>query len=481
MKFILNEKYMLKERFFLLEADNPDAVKILAELSQAINNSKQSIDNFINNLTTLTEKDPPSSNVNEIKKLISSLKTIAENKELSDILSKENKAIKDKSLLKMITDINKSFAILVDAISDLDAKLTNDISSVETTDYNSITKTAEDLISKIDAFADGKAQLLASKKAKKDSRSKTDTWEAKFNYALTPEEKEKVWLEFYATTFGKENVDQIRKLNQGTGAFTSECLEMGFDANENPFIYFLKNNKNLLKLLNAFSYGALHNAFVRDYVTDAMLRGKGTLSTDNVIFSKSLYSDHYDDLLEYLRLQSEALNYLKNKTFITATLTKRYTDKPNDFIIDLFYAPGNTLAVERQAGNIKGKLKSLLQIRKELEGCFGISVEAQAKANQKEKLTDSALQVILTKLNKNKTDAIALIRYAYEKLRDANNVSSLQKIISEYPEIASADINESDIKRVGGLIANYVIRPGKEFSDFVNAIAKDVGIKGGTK
>jgi hypothetical protein len=256
---------------------------------------------------------------------------------------------------------------------------------------------------------------------------------------------------------------------------------MGFDANENPFIYFLKNNKNLLKVLNAFSYGALHNAFVRDYVTDAMLRGKGALGTDNVIFSPSLYSDHYDDLLEYLHLQSEALNYLKTKKFITATLAQRYTDKPNDFIIDLFYAPGNTLAVERQAGNIKGKLKSLLQIRKELEGCFDISLEAQAKDDQKEKLTNSALQAILTKLNRNKTDAIALIRYVYEKLRDANNVDSLQKIISKYPEIASADINESDIKRVGGLISNYIIKPGKEFEDFVSAIAKDIGIKGGTE
>jgi hypothetical protein len=175
MKFILNEKYILKERFVLLEADNPDAVKALTELSQTIDNSKQSINNFINNLTTLIEKDPPSPNANEIKKLISSLKVISEGKELSNILSDDNKAIKDKSLLKLIADINKNFAILVDAISDLDTKMTNDIGSVETADYNGITKTAEDLISKIDAFAEGKAQLLASKKAKKDSRSKTDT------------------------------------------------------------------------------------------------------------------------------------------------------------------------------------------------------------------------------------------------------------------------------------------------------------------
>ncbi len=256
---------------------------------------------------------------------------------------------------------------------------------------------------------------------------------------------------------------------------------MGFDANENPFIYFLKNNKNLLKALNAFSYGALHNAFVRDYVTDAMLRGRGTLGTDNIIFSQSLYSDHYEDLLEYLRLQSAALKCLKNNKFITATLAKRYAGKPNDFIIDLLYSPGNTLAIEKQPGNIKGTLKSPLQIRKELEGCFNISLEAQAKDDKKEKLTDSALQVILTKLNKNKDDAIALIRYIYEKLRNANNVSSLQKIISKYPEIASASINESDIMRVGNLITNYNIKPGKEFGDLVDAIAKNVGIKGGTE
>jgi hypothetical protein len=175
MKFILNEKYMLKERFVLLEADNPDAVKALTDLSQTIDNSKQSINNFINNLTTLIENDPPSPNANEIKKLISSLKVISEDKELSNILSEDNKAIKDKSLLKLITDVNARLGSLIEAMSDLDAKMSNDISTVETTDYNNIIKIADDLISKIEAFTDGKAQLSASRKAKKDSKSSTAT------------------------------------------------------------------------------------------------------------------------------------------------------------------------------------------------------------------------------------------------------------------------------------------------------------------
>ncbi len=175
MKFILNEKHTLKEKFVLLEANNPEAVKILSELSQSVNNSRQSIGNFINNLTTLAEKDPPSPNADEIKKLISNLKTILENKELSDILSEDNKSIKDKSLLKIIADVSVNFAALVNAVSNLDTKLTNDIGSVETADYTNIIKIAENLISKTEAFTDGKTQLSASKKAKNDSKSNTGT------------------------------------------------------------------------------------------------------------------------------------------------------------------------------------------------------------------------------------------------------------------------------------------------------------------
>lgn len=414
-------------------------------------------------------------NSEDIEKLNTNLDKILESETLKTLNSDENKKIKDKVIIKIVNSLIESFNNLKTALEELSQKFDKDSGSLSDSDYKNVISLEEQVLEIVSKLEDSKVMSAASKQAKKGSKSNTADWKAAIDLAETEEEKQQVWFKFYAATFGEANVDQIRKINLGTNAFASECLEFGFNENENPFIYFLKHNGTILKTLDQFSYGALHNAFARGYVDSADLRGNGDLGTNSVIFSPSLYRDNYENLLEYLRLQDEALKYFKSGKFITNTLKQRYTNQ-NDFIIDLFYNPGNTLAVERKAGNIKNQIKTLLQIRKELEGCFGISVEANTQDNQQEELTDSALKVILAKI-KTKEDAIAIVRYMYEKIRNAANVKKLLEVINTYPEIASAKFTERDIERVGGIVDNYNLKP-TNFKGFVDTIAKAMKIKG---
>lgn len=414
-------------------------------------------------------------NSEDIEKLNANLGKILDSETLKTLNSDENKKIKDKAIIKIVNNLIESFNNLKTALDELSQKFDKDSGNLSATDYKNVISLEEQVLEIVSKLEDSKVMSAASKQAKKGSKSNTADWKAAIDLAETEEEKQQVWFKFYAATFGEANVDQIRKINLGTNAFASECLEFGFNENENPFIYFLKHNGAILKALDQFSYGALHNAFARGYVDSADLRGNGDLGTNSVIFSPSLYRDNYENLLEYLRLQDEALKYFKSGKFITNTLKQRYTNQ-NDFIIDLFYNPGNTLAVERKAGNIKNQIKTLLQIRKELEGCFGISVEANTQDNQQEELTDSALKVILAKI-KTKEDAIAIVRYTYEKIRNAANVKKLVEVINTYPEIASAKLTERDIERVGGIVDNYNLKP-TNFKGFVDTIAKAMKIKG---
>ena len=408
------------------------------------------------------------------------LDEISASETIRTLNSDANAKIKNKALIRLLTKLIDDFGSLKKTTDALSEKFDDDRTSLSPTDFKNAISAAEEVRSDISSFEDGKTMSAAGAAAKKSSRSSTDNWQAELNLASTQEEKTKVWLRFYEKTFGKEHVEQIRKINTGTNAIASECLEMGFDENDNPFIYFLKHNKNLLPVMNQFSYGALHNAFARGYIAGEDLRGKGALGTSSVIFSPSLYRDHYDDLLEYLRLQSEALRLFKTKDFITDALKKRYTNGA-DFVIDLFYSPGDALAVKRKTGSVKNGLKSLLQIRRELEGCFNTSINAGNGDDAKERLTDSALKALVAKLKGNRDDSIAAVLYAYQKIRTQDNIRRLNAILDRYPEIVNSNLgikSVAAIDRVGGLIDGYELKP-TDFQGFVKAVADAAGIRGG--
>lgn len=423
----------------------------------------------------------PTTNSKEITDLITNLEQIINSKTLQELNSAENIKIKDKALVNAITKLVSDFDILNTAIAELSSKFDTDSKSLTSDDFNNTINKEKSVLSDITTIEDGKTMSAVGQQVKKGSQTNdTTNWKAELNMAGTEEEKRAVWLRFYEKTFGKEYVEQIRKINTGTNAFASECLEMGFGENDNPFIYFLKNNKSILMSLNQFSYGALHNAFARDYISDATLRGKGKLGTNNVIFNKSLYRDHSEELLDYLKLQKQALQHFRSSKFITGTLKNRYNNQI-DFISDLFYKPGNTLAVDRKAGNIKNELKTLIQIRKELEACFNVSIGSDSKVKEQEQLTNAALKVVLAKLKKNKGDSITAVLYAYEKLRNAQNVKGLSAILNRYPEIASASLQPTDvqaIEKAGRLLDGYQLK-ATDFETFVDAVAKAAGIAGG--
>lgn len=422
----------------------------------------------------------PTANSKEISELIENLDEIIASETLRDLNSLANAKIKNKALIELIKKLISDYDALKTTAKDLSDKFDSDSTSLNASDFENAIEKEKAVLADIHAVEDGKTMNAAGKLAKKGSRSDTDDWRAELDLAETREEKQRVWLRFYEKTFGKERVSQIRKINADTNAFASECLELGFSTNENPFIYFLQANKDILAVLDQFSYGSLHNAFARGYISSDDLRNKGTLGTSNVIFNRSLYRDHYKDILEYLGLQSEALHYFKSGEFITDTLKNRYRSDI-DFITDLFYKPGDTLAVSKKAGNIKNDLKPLLQIRKELEGCFNVSVGAGGQTNAQERLTDSALRALTAKLKGDRNDSIASVLYAYQKMRRPDNVRQLNAILDKYPEIANSNLGVRSapaIERIGNLIDAYSMKTS-DFQPFVDAVAKAAGIKGG--
>ena len=161
--------------------------------------------------------------------------------------------------------------------------------------------------------------------------------------------------------------------------FQKEVLTLGFTADKNPFIVFLKKMKDKSSFISALkqkpsAYSCIHNAYVDKLISADDLCQTGIAREANIIFSPFLYNKPIADIQKYLVIQATVLHLFNDTAgapkFIDylpadkeahpapTLLKEKYNKKPEEFITDLFYQKGNVLAgkVAREAGTLTNDL-----------------------------------------------------------------------------------------------------------------------------
>lgn len=228
MKFILNEskKFILEERFILKESELLTEDKTPAEkLLLAVNNLERWVPNILEALPKVQTLELD----NSLKALCADVIKILEKANLKYLIAelKENAAIYQAD--KIGKERHKGILGLV---SD---KLTGDFQSIVTI-IDNIQKSASPVNYTIEKLQqklnDVKTHIAEVQKWMEEnepvnSNSSNEDWAAKYNAAVN---KDAVWEE-YLNTVWEDDFDKIIKIQE---AFRQECISYGFD-DTNPF------------------------------------------------------------------------------------------------------------------------------------------------------------------------------------------------------------------------------------------------------
>lgn len=222
------------------------------------------------------------------------------------------------------------------------------------------------------------ADLEAEFNAETNQNGSKD-WRRLINNASSVEDKKSIW-EKYLASYWDSNAEQIKRINEGHNAFFDECMEFGFDKESNPFIAFLKNHQTILNKLQAVKYGAIHNAFVSDYISAEDLRDKNDY---NVLSSVNLYDKNVEEIEEYLRLQKVIVDNFEAGKVVDAL--KQVLKDKKTAIKSIMYINGSPFKGEQ---GDKISLKPLKIIYAEINKCFGSNENKEDKPKTKETSTE---------------------------------------------------------------------------------------------
>ena len=147
-----------------------------------------------------------------------------------------------------------------------------------------------------DLFASGAkkdwATLLKKAQASGDQKEVSNIWNS------------------YLTEEWDNDAQHARDLGE---AFIIELENLGFSANINPFINYVRDLFANKIYPNSDRYGALHNAYNRNKVTDTTLKGEDVLQKDNLIFSAYFFEKDSASMLDYIDLWNTCDNLVKTK------------------------------------------------------------------------------------------------------------------------------------------------------------------------
>ena len=319
MKFILNEskKFILEERFILKESEILTEDKTPAEkLLLAVNNLERWVPSILEALPkaqTLELDD-------NLKALCTDVLKTLEKANLKYLIAE----LKENAALYQADKIGKErHKGILGLVGD---KLTGDFQSIVTTIDNiqksasPVNYTIEKLQQKLNNV---KTHIVELQKWMEEnepvnSKSYSEDWAAKYNAAVN---KDAVWEE-YLNTVWENDFDKIIKIQE---AFRQECISYGFD-DTNPFFtvirdIYLKNND-----INVASYNAIHNAVAKNTISIKDLLGRGKLGLYNIIFCRDLYSKAPDNIKAYLQKQANLIlkgtpkNFSSNLEFTYNTM-----------------------------------------------------------------------------------------------------------------------------------------------------------------
>lgn len=291
--------------------------------------------------------------------------------------------------------------------------------------------------------------LLASNKAVRRSNGNRPNWLEKMKFAGSDIEARKAVYEEYLTTVWGDLAEDIKRISVGEkNIFFAQCQYFGFYPEENPFIFFLKQNPQLLKNMDQFGYAYLNDAYVDGKITDNDLKGTGELKKSNIIFGQDLYTKSRSDFNEYLYLQKQVVNTFKKTKLANPIVASRYDQTTGtaleQFNIDIFFEPGNILAENEKHGNISNHLKLLTVIPQEIEQAFGLTIEKEPATK------DVDIAEMLNALHNDKNEVIQAILYLFST-KAGDNASAVRTKLEIYPEIMNTQFNPLDANLISKL------------------------------
>ena len=279
-----------------------------------------------------------------------------------------------------------------------------------------------------------------------------------------------LWNSYFTEEWGND-AQHARDLGE---AFIIELESLGFSANINPFINYVKDLFTNKIYPDSDRYGALHNAYNRNKVTDAVLKGLGILQKNNLIFSAYFFKKNSADMLDYIDLWNTCSNLVKTQKLVdNDVLRNRYAngedsvEKIDEFFKDVFFKPGNAIAKVDTKGEVTEDLNEISRIQEVLKLCFNADV-----ALDKSEELDATIETILTDfVAGDKAKAKAAINYiAKQSYKTAVDITNAIKRATNNDLVVD---NTQEIAFVGWLKAKHLKLPTKNIENMLIEIGKN--------
>ena len=279
-----------------------------------------------------------------------------------------------------------------------------------------------------------------------------------------------LWNSYFTEEWGND-AQHARDLGE---AFIIELENLGFSANINPFINYVRDLFAKKIYPNSDCYGTLHNAYNRNKVTDTTLKGEDILQKNNLIFSAYFFKKNSADMLDYIDLWNTCDNLVKTKKLVeNAMLRNRYAngkdsvEKIDEFFIDVFFKPGNAIAKIDTKGKVTEDLNEISRIQEVLKLCFDTDV-----ALDKSEELDATIEIILTDfVAGDKAKAKAAINYiAKQSYKTAVDITNAIKRATNNDLVVD---NTQEIAFAGWLKAKHLKLPTKNIENMLIEIGKN--------
>lgn len=329
-------------------------------------------------------------------------------------------------------------------------------------------KTASGLINNFNKF-------IAKYPAAKDQESKlhegTD-WETLLKSTSNPKEIKAIWERYFNEEWGSD-AEKVKSLGE---TFIQELLKAGFSEIANPFITFVKNNINKLNL-NAETYPAIHNAYVKEYIDDDDLTGA---DSNNILFNEMLYFNPAWDILDYLKIQHDIETTGKND------ITSMYVSWPYDCLLAVFDDHISTAEIQEQkeAGekvSLSGNLATIVlkNLSKVKEALTVLEINSERIA-RKTAATDDDVDRIYDQLRGDKQkiwQALLWLNLTYSSETQDLNKLVLNKITDDAGITNDRDLHTDDAPLINKIKSLFKTLTFKNLPEFMLKLAKKAGFK----
>jgi len=380
---------------------------------------------------------------------------------ITTILTDITKTITDAVGKKDTSDA--ALAALNDALTDAYDKLKENKKAASLADLSNKNKSAEE--------SEDAAHLIDLLKAAKND----------------PKAFEAALMSILKLAFGSNDdlINAILKLNVD-GAIADEIIHYGPDAKQNPFLYFLDKNQDLLKngSITPEKYKIIHNAFVKGNASgvfgDADLRGTGRFGNSDIIFSGSLYDYGPDDITKYFNLREQVINLFNGSTkFSNDLLAEKYQNNIKNFFADLMYEGGDLFNPKGSAAgpSANRQLKGLKAIEDELKNCFDEEALKNSKPKGTTAVNEKVVKSWIESLGGDKRKVGQLIIYLATRFVSASSAKAVQELLDKYAETRKVPLDAANIVPLSTTIGKPDITD-KNLADVIKQIAEAAGLEG---